>query len=56
VAVDVAVASGLKPRDQVQGHVDAGADAGAGDDVAVVDEARRHVRDDGGVELGQQVQ
>ena len=32
-----------EPGDQVEGHVDAGGDAGAGDEVAVVDEPGRDV-------------
>jgi hypothetical protein len=35
----------------VQGHVDAGAHAGAGDQVVVVDETRVDVGDDGGIQL-----
>lgn len=45
-----------EPCHEVQGHVDAGADTSAGDEVAVVDEAGCDVGDDRGVELGQQVQ
>jgi hypothetical protein len=40
-----------EPGHEVQGHVDASADAGAGDQIPVVDEPCGDVGDDGGVDL-----
>jgi hypothetical protein len=40
----------------VECHVDAGGDAGGGDDVAVVDVALARLHGDGGVDLAQLVQ